>query len=266
MQTLTRTDLNFVLSRCPRDIIKQLRVNAGKLFLAGGFIRATISGEKVADIDLFGISHDDLLRIAKDLTLERKGRYFATKNAITVLAPPRFPVQFITRWVFDTTEKLIASFDFTVCQAGIWAERLPDSTEMKDGKLVPKENYRFHSAISDTYYADLAARRLVYTHPVREEEAGGSLMRVIKFVKKGYNVQAPTLAGVIARIITKLSTNGLETYEETGTKTPIHRIKEDWAAKVVTGLLREVDPLVVIDGTDFVDEHEIIADEQNQTI
>ncbi len=246
---LSNSDLNFVLSRCPRDILKLLRDNAGKLFLAGGFIRSTISGDKVSDIDLFGTTKDDLLRIAKDLTLERKGRYFQTDNAITVLSPPRFAVQFITRWLFTEAEPLITSFDFTVCQAVIWAESLPDTTITVDGKPVVKKHCRFHSLISAAFYPDLAAKRLVYTFPQREEEAGGSLMRVIKFVKKGWNIQAPSLAGVIARIVSSLSTNELATGGN----------REFGAARVITGLLREVDPLTVIDGVDFVDEHEILT-------
>jgi len=249
MQTLTPQDLNFVLSRCPKDILKLLMQNAGKLFLAGGFIRSTISGEKVSDIDLFGTGKDDLLRIAKDFTLERKGRYFSTDNAITVLSPPRFPVQFITRWLFAEPHKLVESFDFTVCQAVIWTETIAEIDVEEEDK---KENkYRFYSLTSDTFYADLAARRLVYTSPPREEEVGGSFMRVIKMVKRGYNVQAPTLAGVISRIMSKLDVDSMKD-KKTGT------IDEKWCARIVTGLLRQVDPLTVVDGVDFVDEHEVI--------
>jgi len=250
MQTLTPQDLNFVLSRCPRDILKLLKQNPDKLFLAGGFIRSTISGEKVSDIDLFGTGKDDLLRIAKDLTLERKGRYFCTDNAITVLSPPRFPVQFITRWLFIDPQRLVESFDFTVCQAVIWAEKNIISAQ---GVGEPeKEVFKFYSLVSDTFYADLAARRLVYTFPKREEEAGGSFMRVIKMVKRGYNVQAPTLAGVMARIMSKVSLDKEMRLNSSGT------MDEKWIAQVVTGLLRQVDPLTVVDGVDFVDEHEVV--------
>ena len=241
MTQLSRSDLNFVLSRCPRDILKLLRQNPGTLFLAGGFIRATIAGEKVSDIDLFGQSVDDLTRIAKDLTLERKGRYFKTDNAITVLSPPRIPVQFITRWLFTDPQTCINSFDYTVCQAVIWTEQIEidaPEPELKKTKII------FHSAISDVFYQDLAAKRLVYTFPQREEEAGGSFMRMVKFIKKGYNIQAPSMAGVMARILWKVRDEGMT--------------DEKWMATVITGLLRQIDPLHVIDGTDFVDEHEII--------
>jgi len=263
MMTLTQSDLNFVLMRCPRDIIKLLKDNPGKRFLAGGFIRSTISGDKVSDIDLFGTSKDDLVRIAKDLTLERKGRYFATDNAITVLSPPRIPVQFITRWTFPILEggddegrgpalRLIESFDFTVCQAVIWAEIIPPPLIEANAEIKPI--YKFYSLASDFFYPDLAARRLVYTFPQREEEAGGSFMRVIKFIKKGYNVQAPTLAGVVARILSKLT---IETFNNSILDKE-GKLNEKWAAKVITGLLRQVDPLTIIDGVDLVDEHEVI--------
>ena len=230
MQKLTTSDLNFVLSRCRKDIVKLLKANPVKLFLAGGFVRSTISGEKVSDVDLFGDTADNILKIAKDLTLDRKGRYFTTKNAITVLSPPRFPVQFITRWLFTDPEKLVESFDFTVCQAVIWFDGV-----------------KFHSCISDLFYADLAARRLNYTLPHRMEEVGGSMIRCIKFVKKGYTVQAPSLAGMIARIARAV--DGIEGMDEKR------------AAFVITGLLHEVDPLIVVDGVDFVDEHEVIQGE-----
>jgi hypothetical protein len=241
MQEMSPQDLNFVLSRCPKDIRDLLKNNAGKLFLAGGFIRSTICGEKVSDIDLFGITRESLLAIAKDLTLFRNGRFFETKNAITVLSPPRFPVQFITRWLFSDAGTLIASFDFTVCQAVIWAEeKLVDAGETGE---IKDKLYHFRSMVSDGFYPDLAAKRLVYTSPVREEEAGGSMVRAIKFIKKGYNIQAPSLAGVITRIVQRVDFNKVETEKE--------------IAMIVTGLLREVDPLVVVDGVDFLDEHDV---------
>lgn len=248
MNELTRSDLSFVLSRCPRDIVKLLKDNAGKLFIAGGFIRATIAGDKVSDIDLFGNSKDALSGIAKDLVYNRKGRYFATDNAITVLSPPRYPVQFITRWLFNTGGDLINSFDFTICQAVIYANSYVDS----EGDTT---KYHFQSMISDRFYSDLAARRLYYTHPVRDEDVGGSLLRVLKYIKKGYNIQAPSLAGVISRLTKEVDARRIEKAEDVNEMDGIQ--KEKWTARVITGLLREVDPLTIVDGVDFVDEHKV---------
>jgi hypothetical protein len=234
---LTKTDLHFVLSRCPIDVRDLLKKYPGKLMLAGGFIRATIAGETVSDIDLLGDNAEVLLQIAKDLTLSRGGRYFTTKNAATVLAHPRIPVQFITRWVFDDPIKCISSFDFTICQAAIWSDGIT-----------------FMSATSDSFYPDLAARRLTYTSPVRTEDVGGSLLRVIKFVKRGYNIQAGSLAGIVARLLQGVDTSKIRRGDEN---------EEQWTARVITGLLREVDPLVVVDGVDIIDEHEAVNMEVN---
>lgn len=190
-----------------------------------------------------------LMSLAKGLAYERKGRFFLTDNAITVLSPPRFPVQFITRWLFTDAEKLIQSFDFTVCQAAIWAE---DRSVEAFGE-EPKSKTIFRSAISEDFYHDLAARRLVYTHPLRDEDAGGSMLRVIKFIRKGYNIQALSLAGVMSRIMVAVNTDRIEHTVGNGSK-------EKGVALVITSLLREVDPLTVIDGVDFVNEHEIPGD------
>ena len=38
------------------------------------------------------------------------------------------------------------------------------------------------------FYPDLAARRLVYTSPLRNEDAGGSILRVLKFYQRGYRI------------------------------------------------------------------------------
>lgn len=232
MQQLTPTDLQFVVRRLPKDVRELMMANT--LFLGGGFIRETIANQGgVKDIDLFG---PDSLRLAlygadlfeKRLAAGGTPRRHTTPNALTLLCPPRLPVQFIKRWTFDEPEQLVASFDFTVCQAAVWYDATLKS---------------WMSACSDRFYADLAARRLVYTFPQREEEAGGSMMRVLKLLQRGYSIQAQSLAGVIARLTHKVHEGRLRE----GT--------EQERAQVITGLLREVDPLLVVDGLEVIDEH-----------
>jgi hypothetical protein len=227
MRQLSPSDLNFVLSRCPKDIVKLLRENT--LYLAGGFIRETIAGNKPVDIDLFGADTTTLRTVALDLAISRGVKPFTTKNAVTVISHPRLPVQFITRWVFDNAEQTATSFDFTVCQAVVWYDPVSAC---------------FMSQVHDAFYADLAARRLVYTYPNRDEDAGGSMLRVIKFIRRGYVIQAPSLGGVIARIAMKVRGGGMVSTEQ------------DFGL-VVAGLLREVDPLTIVDGVDLLDEHEV---------
>ena len=221
--TLTLNDLQFVVSRIPRDV-RELMKKYG-LYLGGGFIRETIAQQKPNDIDLFGPNKAILDSASAELAEARQARVLKTDNAITLISAPRLPVQFITRWLFAAGDDVLASFDFTVCQVVVWWN-----------------GTNWESSAADTFYSDLAAKRLVYTSPVREEAAGGSLMRVRKFLGRGYNIQAPSLGAVIARLIHKVRENGLTATEE-------------GAARVIAGLLREVDPLLVIDGIEPVEEH-----------
>lgn len=229
MAQLTSNDLRYVVQRLPRDIRDLLSEHHGKLFLGGGFIRATIAGETPGDIDLFGPDQAYLDSVATILAARRVGsKVHKSKNAITLLTPDRLPVQLITRWTFQNARDLVRSFDFTVCQAALW----------RAGK---NSNSEWASEIGDGFYVDLAGRRLVYTNPVRDEEAGGSMLRVIKYVKRGYSIQVSSLGDVIARLSDKVDHG---------------RTDRIGTGQIIAGMLREVDPLLVIDGLDVVDDHE----------
>lgn len=231
MKEMTATDLQFVVRRIPRDVRTLLM--SGPFFLGGGFIRDTIAGHPPNDIDIFGPTKGKLLDAAADFAKKRDVKMHETDNAITVLCPPRMPVQFITRWTFAESAPLIESFDFTVCQAVIWFK-----------KESSAETGAWRSAVAEGFYPDLAARRLVYTSPQREEEAGGSMMRVRKFLGRGYNIQAGSLAAVIARVISKVKR--------------IDELDETKRATVIAGLLFEVDPLLVVDGLEPISEHDTV--------
>lgn len=228
---LTKNDLRYVVTRLPRDIRTLLTEHARKLYVGGGFVRATIAGEAPSDIDLFGGDPVLLDAIAVTLQSRRPGsKLHRSKNAITLITPDRLMVQFITRWTFQNAHDLVASFDFTVCQAAIYR-----------GGHASNDPWR--SSIGAGFYNDLAGRRLVYTSPVRIEEAGGSLLRVIKYVKRGYSIQVDSLGRVVARLSSavKPGTHMVQTEEGLGT--------------VMAGLLREVDPSLVVDGFELVDDH-----------
>lgn len=240
MNSLTQTDMNYLEMRIPRDIIAMMKRNPENLFVAGGFIRSIIAGEPVSDIDLFSTTPVQAEIFAEELAAMRGGKTHYSRNAVTVLAPPRKPVQFITRWVFENPQQLIDSFDFTVCQAVLWY-RLETLTD-EEGTSKVNLNTELHSLCSNGFYPDLAAKRLVYTFPVREEEAGGSFMRMLKFIRRGYNIQAPNMAGVMARIVKKID------FKKHDNPT------EEWISTIIISLLREVDPLRVNDSVEIIEE------------
>lgn len=221
MLELKQADLQLVVRRLPVDVRDALRSNPGKLFVAGGFIRAVVGNEEVNDVDLFGQSTELLRRVAADMKASRDAKRLETKNAITLVAPDRLPLQFITRWVFDDADGVVASFDFSVCKATVFFE-----------------GGRFKSRIGADFYSDLAAKRLTYTAPVRDEEAGGSMLRVIKYVKRGYRIQMGDLGLVIGRIFAN--------YDPARGHIGFDRY--------AVSRMQEVDPMSVIDGMPVDDD------------
>jgi hypothetical protein len=121
-------------------------------------------------------------------------------------------VQFIHRWTYATPEALLESFDFTIACAAFWFD---------------KKLSLWKSLCDDSFYEDLAAKRLVYTSPDRHEEAGGSLLRAFKFANRGFRLPIPSLAAVLAR-----ATKGLG-----------GAITEQELTTQIQERLREVDPL-----------------------
>jgi len=211
MEHLDIMDLSWAVRRLPGDVRDLLKKHGPKVFLAGGYLRATVSGEKISDLDLFSPSKDYAEACAIELAGSDKP--YETPNAFTVKTR-RAIVQFIHRWPFDEPTACMESFDFTIAKAAIWWS-----------------GERWESCCDARFYADLAAKRLVYCSPQRNEDAGGSMLRVLKFYQRGYRIPLDSLGAVIARLVSGLEVSRLTT-DQAGT------------AMAVTGLLREVDPLI----------------------
>ncbi len=63
MIELQPNDLHFVLARLPKDVHRLLTSHPGRMYLAGGFIRAVIAGETVNDIDLLATTQSSCARL-----------------------------------------------------------------------------------------------------------------------------------------------------------------------------------------------------------
>lgn len=238
MTTLNHQDLQWILQRIPPHVLAKLKDNPGKIFLAGGFIRACIANEPPADIDLFvpdQLSGRLLAQsLAKRKPHQRPGHgveydMHETDNAFTIREGYKIPVQIIHRWTFINPVQCIESFDFTVARAVIWWGQV--GADQPDG---------WQSACDDRFYQDLAAKRLVYKSPERIEEAGGSMLRVLKFYQRGYRIPLDSLGAVIARMFDAVSEEGLRVHQESFPS----KTHEQTVAFVLSGLLREVDPAI----------------------
>lgn len=220
MNTLLPEDLNHVVRSLPKDVQELLIASRGR-YLAGDFIRSVISGEGVQDIDLFTESAPHCHSLAVKLAEERNVKLFETKNAFTIAARGRVPVQVIQRWTYENPTDLCDSFDFTIARAVVWYGQVG-----------------WHSMCDDHYYADLAARRLRYMAPERNEDAGGSFLRMQKFLRRGYKISPEETGKVVNRLMR-------------GVKPCFHEMDDEMRSKVIAGVLREVDPLNIVDGVPY---------------
>ncbi len=208
---LLKEDLYWCIRRLPKDVVSLLR-HEQRLFVAGGFIRACIANERPSDIDIFSPNKDIAELCARTLA-GKKYDFLPTDNAFTVFGKGRLSVQFIHKWTFENPADVLPSFDFTIAKAVFWCEK----------KI-------WGSLCDERFYPDLAAKRLTYCSPKRIEEVGGSMLRILKFYQRGYRIPLDSLGATIARIITGIDFERADTEEE-------------WA-KVLSGLLREVDPQI----------------------
>ncbi|GAB3024604.1 hypothetical protein GCM10027051_31610 [Niabella terrae] len=214
---LDSRDLYQALRFLPKNL-KALMIDSqwvGKIFVGGGYLRSVVAGEPVHDVDVFVPSKEIALVIAGLLTDDPED-IIKTDNALTIKG--KTTIQVIHRWVFDKMEDVSNSFDYTVCCAVIGAS-------YNESGIA-----RYDSYCDDRFYVDLAAKRLVYRSPVRNEDAGGSMLRLLKYYVKGYRVPLDSVGAIIARLIQAIDTD----------RTPINN--EAKVAEVITGLLREVDP------------------------
>lgn len=181
MTCLVASDLRRVVSRLPRDLAAMV---TGNVILGGGFIRDVISGEKPSDIDLFVSSKEEAESLRAAICGSSECDVVTTDNAITITRGRGLSIQIITRWLFDSPQALLGSFDFTVCCAAVFSN-----------------GGHWDSLVDPCFYSDLAARRLSYRSPKREEEPGGSLIRSYKFASRGFYVSPESIAKLVARVI-----------------------------------------------------------------
>ena len=229
MRELNPHDLLGAVRLLPKQVRNQMITYGPRLVLGGGFVRSTVSGERPKDIDLFTQTPEDAKLFASELAKEAKRKVYETGNALSVKLPGRHFVQYIHRWTYATPRALIESFDFTIACSALWFE---------SGQWV--------SLVDDEFYADLAAKRLVYRSPLRNEDAGGSMLRVLKFYQRGFRIPIDSLGAVIARLVNGVDLRCVEVLEGrdfSGMSSIGNTTEQRWA-KIITGLLHEVDPQI----------------------
>jgi hypothetical protein len=234
---LLACDMSYAQRRLPPALVKVMKTKewSGKIFIGGGFIRACVAGEPVNDVDLFcpaGLS--DLLAASLIEAQEADPKSARRSGNAITLRCFRPAVQIIHRWDFDRPEMVAHSFDFTICSAVIFW----------------KEETGWGSYCHERFYSDLAAKRLTYMRPARNEDAGGSMLRVLKYYQRGYRIPLDSLGAVLARLVKGVNLDKL-------TASQGHVSDELRLGEILTSLLVEVDPNAFIEQhSHFVTEKE----------
>lgn len=250
-QPLAWHDLQFVLRRCPALLLAACKEYGAEVMIAGGFIRACVSREDVNDIDVFTSSKQRAIDVVKWILRAAhrteaidgawKESVRETDNAYT-LKLWQTPVQFIHRWSFPDPVHAIQSFDFTISRAAFWYAKIyRGEIEIANGPPVPvidTDRSGWRSVVDNRFYADLAAKRLIYTNPIRNEDAGGSMLRVLKYYQRGYRMPIDQLGAVMARLMMGVRYRAIEENDEQRWHVPV----EVKLGAEITRLLREVDP------------------------
>jgi hypothetical protein len=221
MPQLIHEDLAWVLRHLPKSWLDLMKTRPNQLFIAGGCIRSVIAREPINDVDFFAPNADIAAACALALSESGKIKIHRTENAHTVATRP-FPAQFIHRWTFKVPEDAIKSFDFTIAKAAIWW----------DGQ-------RWASVCDERFYADMASKRLVYCAPKRDEEAGGSILRVLKFYQRGYRIPLDSMGDVLARLVAKVRMDDVAADAK-----KMNIDFEEALGRVLTALLVQVDPSI----------------------
>jgi len=223
MTTLTADDILWATRVLPRAVKDAMKKHGNKIVVAGGFLRASIARETINDVDLFVPDAEFGRQLASELSEGNQKKVHQSENALTIFGH-KYTIQVITRWTFHHPSFIVPSFDFTIARAAMWWEPSLDS---------------WQSLADERFYPDLAAKRLIYCNPERNEDAGGSMLRLLKFYSRGYTAPLSTVAGVMGRMLTGVPEVN---FEKRGCIRP-----GDWEkqmGQVLTGLLREVDPQI----------------------
>lgn len=172
-------DVVWAKTRLPKKVVDRVikfAKDRKEIVIAGGFLRSMVAKEPVNDIDIFAQN----AKVAKHFAQGFDVKMHETQNAYSFTIDDA-KVQVIKKWVFDSVFNVLRHFDFTIAQAALYYDRVAEE---------------WTGNVSDRFYTDLAARRLIYTDPLDPEPAS-SMLRMLKFTKLGYYAPTETIGKIV---------------------------------------------------------------------
>jgi len=176
-----------LVAKCVEALPEWLRhhVESGykrNLSIAGGFVRDTIGGYPVKDIDVFFWS-DGQLNDAKEVASIHGGELTVTPQSYTYASksgehPPVSLIKDIGCPIFNDR---IQDFDFECCMGEITFYR-----------------GAWEGCMSEQFLDDVKAKRLTFTGQVSfpDDNGIGAMIRAVKFVGRGWSIDTPNLLAI----------------------------------------------------------------------
>lgn len=182
----------LIVNALPEEVRNLCTSFGDELLIAGGFCRDTLTNERPKDIDFFARSSQGMKDAIFHFDWTHKYTMTHTLNAETFKPHPGFdiPVQFITRVYYDNHEETIKSFDFSVCQVGVYYDKLA-------GEWV--------GICTQEFLEDLPQFRARYTAPTRDEDPGASVLRMMRLTARGFHFSDGEVAKVVGRFVAAVS-------------------------------------------------------------
>jgi hypothetical protein len=141
--------------------------NSKGCFLAGGAITSAITNTPVRDFDLYFKSKEDFVECLEAMYDDGFWCVAITPRAVTFSDNGTIFQLMCFNW-FKDAEEIFAKFDFTINMAAI---------DLEGGKFIKH----------DDFVRDISARTLRFNH--RTEFPLGSMMRVRKYLGRGYTIE-----------------------------------------------------------------------------
>lgn len=228
LRTISPENVQYLVEKIPLGVLSVLQKLKwqNNAFIAGGFLRQPFDGVPVSDLDIWvsqGAGYADMMRDELRRVFPR-ATVVETEFAYTFHGKGmKLPVQVIHRWRFNTPAEVVAHFDFTCCAAAMWLSGTGQWLAVAD----------------DAFAHDCMYQKLVYRVPklAKAEDVAGSLLRMCKYLRKGYSMPPEDLAALIVRFNLAM----------------IHEKKHPMKIMDVIDVLREVDPLPPVK-TELVEE------------
>jgi hypothetical protein len=181
-------DIKRVVSSLPAQISKGLRAYKDSVCIAGGYIRSIISNEPVNDIDVFitekGLTTKKFVEYGPEYSYSQNTTRNSGDREDIIAVEEGQTIEIMNHYAGSGVNGILENFDYTVAMAAIWW----------DGKM-------WQSSCHYMFYQDLASKRIRFLRPESERQGAREILRLLKYIQRGYTIDRPSLAQVISELV-----------------------------------------------------------------